>query len=54
MSETGVGYPVADDPTATALGVSRPEPAPAALLVLLPTGSPLDLSAAATVVDALR
>jgi type VII secretion protein EccB len=51
VSETGVGFPVADDATATALSVSRAEPAPAALLVLLPTGPPLDLSA---VVDVLR
>ena len=54
VSETGVGFPVADDATAAALGVTGALPAPAALLALLATGDPLDLSATVTAVDVLR
>jgi hypothetical protein len=44
---------VADDATATALGIAAAEPAPEAALRLLPTGPTLDLAAAGRVVDGL-
>jgi type VII secretion protein EccB len=54
VSAAGVGYGVADDPTATALGVVLPavQPAPQAALRLLPSGRPLDLADAGRAVDA--
>ncbi|WP_161631669.1 type VII secretion protein EccB [Pseudonocardia asaccharolytica] len=51
ISATGVGYGVADHPSAAALGINGAEPAPEAALRLLPTGPALDLAAAARVVD---
>jgi hypothetical protein len=47
ISDTGVAYPVADEATARALGIATVEPAPAALLELLPPGPLLDLAATA-------
>ena len=54
VSATGVGYGVADDPTAAALGVvtTAVQPAPEAALRLLPSGHPLDLADAGRAVDA--
>lgn len=46
LSSTGVGYPVADEPTAAALGIGGVERAPAAVLELLPRGPLLDVRAA--------
>jgi type VII secretion protein EccB len=51
VSATGVGYGVAGDPTATALGITVADPAPEAALRLLPTGQTLDLADASRVVD---
>jgi type VII secretion protein EccB len=52
VSGAGVGYGVADDPTAAALGIAAAEPAPEAALRLLPSGRPLDLADATRAVDA--
>jgi type VII secretion protein EccB len=46
VSSTGVGYPVLDAATASAVGVTVTERAPEAVLRLLPAGPPLDLRAA--------
>ena len=53
LSATGVAYGVADDASASALGITLTEPAPEAALRLLPTGPPLDLAQAGQVVDVL-
>ncbi|WP_433556836.1 type VII secretion protein EccB [Pseudonocardia xinjiangensis] len=53
VAATGVGYGVADDATAAALGITAAEPAPEAALRLLPAGPALDLAAAGRVVDVL-
>ena len=53
VSATGVGYGVASDTTATALGVTAADPAPEAALRLLPAGPTLDLTAASRAVDVL-
>lgn len=54
VSGAGVGYGVADEPTAAALGVvaAAVQPAPEAALRLLPSGKPLDLADATRAVDA--
>ncbi len=54
VSAAGVGYGVADDPTAAALGVvtTAVAPAPEAALRLLPSGRPLDLADAGRAIDA--
>ena len=53
VSAAGVGYGVANDPTAAALGVDRRrQPAPEAALRLLPSGRHLDLADAGRAVDA--
>jgi type VII secretion protein EccB len=52
VSGAGVGYGVADEPTAAALGIVAAAPAPEAALRLLPAGRPLDLADAARAVDA--
>jgi hypothetical protein len=54
VSAAGVGYGVADEPTAAALGVvtAAVQPAPEAALRLLPAGKPLDLADATRAVDA--
>ena len=52
VSATGVGYGVADDATAAALGVTAAEQAPETALRLLPTGKALDLADASRAVDA--
>jgi len=54
VSAAGVGYGVANDATATALGVVLPavQPAPEAALRLLPSGRHLDLADAGRAVDA--
>ena len=46
VSAAGVGYGVADEPTAAALGIvpAAVQPAPEAALRLLPSGQPLDLA----------
>lgn len=54
ISETGLAHPVADQATATALGITAPQDAPAALLALLPAGAALDLPATSAVVISLR
>ncbi len=54
ISDTGLAYPVADDATARALGIVTAEPAPAALLGLLPPGPLLDVSATAAGLAAHR
>jgi type VII secretion protein EccB len=54
VSATGVGYGVASDPTAAALGITSPEPAPEAALRLLPTGKTLDLADASRATDVLN
>jgi type VII secretion protein EccB len=51
VSATGVGYGVASEPTAAALGITAVEPAPEAALRLLPTGQTLDLADASRAVD---
>jgi len=51
VSGSGVAHAVADEATAAALGITAAEPAPDAVLRLLPTGPPLDLAAAGQVVD---
>ncbi|WP_103381836.1 type VII secretion protein EccB [Pseudonocardia dioxanivorans] len=51
VSTTGVVHHVADDATAAALGLGAAEPAPDAVLALLPTGATLDLGATDRVVD---
>jgi type VII secretion protein EccB len=53
VSATGVGYGVASDPTAAALGITSAEPAPEAVLRLLPTGKTLDLADASRATDVL-
>jgi len=53
LSGSGVGYGVADDATAAALGISGAAPAPEAALRLLPNGPELDLAQAGRVVDVL-
>ncbi len=53
VSASGVGYGVADDATATALGVVAAEPAPDAVLRLLPSAPGLDVAAARHTVDVL-
>ncbi len=53
MSATGVGYDVASDPTATALGITATQPAPESALRLLPTGPTLDLADATRAADVL-
>lgn len=53
VSGGGVAHGVADDATATALGITSAEPAPEAALRLLPVGPPLDLAAAGRVADVL-
>ena len=52
VSATGVGYGVADDATAAALGITAAEQAPETALRLLPTGKALDLADASRAVDA--
>jgi type VII secretion protein EccB len=53
VSGSGVAHAVADDATAAALGITAAEPAPEAVLRLLPPGPTLDLAAAGQVVDVL-
>lgn len=53
VAATGVAYGVADDATATALGVTAAEPAPEWALRLLPVGATLDLGRAEQTVDVL-
>ncbi|GAA3067198.1 type VII secretion system ESX-4 subunit EccB4 [Pseudonocardia yunnanensis] len=53
VSATGVAFGVADDATAAALGITSAEPAPEAVLRLLPSGPALDLAAAGRMVDVL-
>lgn len=53
VSATGVGYDVASDPTATALGITATQPAPESALRLLPTGPTLDLADATRAADVL-
>jgi type VII secretion protein EccB len=53
VSGSGVAHGVADEETASALGIAAAEPAPEAVLELLPTGPTLDLAAADQVVDVL-
>jgi type VII secretion protein EccB len=43
VSAVGVGYPVLDAETVAALGGTAAEPAPDAVLTLIPTGTPLTL-----------
>ena len=54
VSAAGVGYGVADEPTAAALGIvtAAVQPAPEAALRLLPSGKLLDLADATRAVDA--
>jgi len=54
VSAAGVGYGVADEPTAAALGIvtAAVQPAPEVALRLLPSGKPLDLVDATRAVDA--
>lgn len=54
VSAAGVAYPVADEDTAAALGISHATPAPDAALRLLPTGPTLDLADAVHVVDVVH
>ncbi len=51
VSATGVAYRVVDDATAAALGITAAESAPEAVLRLLPSGRPLDVSEAGRVLD---
>jgi type VII secretion protein EccB len=51
ISAAGVGHPVLDAQTAAAIGVASPEPAPAAVLALLPTGPEIDLRSAGLLLD---
>ena len=51
VSASGVAYGVADEPTAAALGIADPAPAPEAVLRLLPVGPVLDVGPAARAVD---
>jgi hypothetical protein len=53
VSATGVAFGVADDATAAALGITSAEPAPEAVLRLLPSGPALDVAAADRMVDVL-
>ena len=53
LSATGVAFGVADDASAAALGITSAEPAPEAVLRLLPSGPALDLAAAGRMVDVL-
>jgi type VII secretion protein EccB len=53
VSGSGVAHAVSDDATAAALGITAAEPAPEAVLRLLPAGPTLDLAAAGQVVDVL-
>ena len=53
VSAAGVGFGVASDPTAAALGITAAEPAPEAALRLLPTGRTLDLADATRATDVL-
>jgi type VII secretion protein EccB len=53
VSETGVGYPIANDETATALGVRSWTPVPAEALRALPAGPVLDVAQARRTVDVL-
>jgi hypothetical protein len=54
VSATGVGYGVADDATAAALGIGTATPAPEAALRLLPTGPVLSVAEAGRVLDVVR
>lgn len=54
VSATGVGYGVASDATAAALGITAAEPAPEAALRLLPTGKTLDLADAGRATDVVN
>jgi type VII secretion protein EccB len=51
ISGSGVAYPVVGADTAAAIGITATEPAPAAVVPLLPTGPPLDVRAAGRVLD---
>jgi type VII secretion protein EccB len=51
VSASGVAHGVADEPTAAALGIADPAPAPEAVLRLLPVGPVLDVGPAARAVD---
>jgi len=53
VSETGVGYPIANPETAAALGVRSVLPAPADALRALPAGPTLDVAEAQRTVDVL-
>ncbi len=53
VSASGVGYPVLDAATAAAVGIGVAEPAPEAVLRLLPGGPPVDLRGAGRVLDLL-
>jgi type VII secretion protein EccB len=53
VSETGVGYPIANPETAGALGVRSVSPAPAEALRALPAGPTLDVAEAQRTVDVL-
>jgi len=53
VSETGVGYPIANPETAGALGVRAAVPAPAEALRALPAGPTLDVAQAQRTVDVL-
>lgn len=53
VSETGVGYPIANPETAAALGVRAVLPAPADALRALPAGPTLDVAEAQRTVDVL-
>ncbi|MCO1654937.1 type VII secretion protein EccB [Pseudonocardia humida] len=54
VGPNGVVHRVADEATAAALGVGAVEPAPGAVLDLLPLGAPLDLADAMVAVQTLR
>jgi hypothetical protein len=53
VSETGVGYPIANPDTASALGVRSVLPVPADALRALPAGPTLDVAQAQRTVDVL-
>ncbi len=54
VAPNGVVHGVADEATATALGVVTAEPAPESVIELLPVGAPLDLAATTAAVQNLR
>jgi type VII secretion protein EccB len=54
LGPNGVVHRVTDEDTAAALGVGAVEPAPGAVMDLLPAGAPLDLADATAAVQTLR